>query len=528
MDRSTLRSYTIRLRSAVPNAAMLLFAVGIVLRLMFLTSQSLWYDEGISLHRSGGRTVVETWSRILRMPTTERYQPLYFVFLYYWRMIFGHDDFCLRIASVFFGCGFLGFVYLTALAVYGRSHALWSLAIASVSSCCVFYSQEVRPYALILFLASVQTYACLRLQSPGEHTNRRSCLLLLALSTGVGCLCSLFLGLYGFSLLVAELIVQREIRRTVRHWILAGIGAVPVISYFFYIFIFGPKMPTMPIFRGSIIKNVLFVPYGLIVGTTYGPPLEQLRGPDQTAVMLTYWPRLLLLALTLALVAWTLSVAIWRERGKHEVEKASRFLQVVLCISFSLSFFLSLVTRMNWLPRHTIFLLVPLFLLLPVTVHQPQTNSLAPTVNFRLAKLALVSLILANVYSLGNYYLDERHARDDYRATAAYLREHRGESGKSVLLWGLPILLAHYGDTETLDGRKLNKNNLGQEIFNLTSGAEKVLVAINREFYFDPARSGLIERRMKAHYDLAGRVSFRYFTIYHFRRPPLTIPASRP
>ena len=130
---------------------LLLFALGI--RICSLGAQPLWWDEGYSLYASSmpiGSMIVETAEDI--------HPPLYYALLHLWQALAGATPVSVRLFSAFVGV-------LTVLVVFlivkrmGAPKLAWLAGIlAAINPFLVYYSQEVRMYALTTLLALISTY----------------------------------------------------------------------------------------------------------------------------------------------------------------------------------------------------------------------------------------------------------------------------------------------------------------------------------------------------------------------------------
>ncbi|PHM06674.1 glycosyltransferase family 39 protein, partial [Nostoc sp. 'Peltigera malacea cyanobiont' DB3992] len=129
----------------------IIIIISIFLRFSLLQNQSLWFDEGWSLALSDGTTFQENLFHIVNREAGDKYQPLYYLVLFYWRSAFGDSEFAIRSLSALLGVGSVIAIFFTSLRVYGKQHALWSSMILAVSSFSIFYSQDARPYALLIF-----------------------------------------------------------------------------------------------------------------------------------------------------------------------------------------------------------------------------------------------------------------------------------------------------------------------------------------------------------------------------------------
>jgi 4-amino-4-deoxy-L-arabinose transferase-like glycosyltransferase len=474
-------------------------------RLFLLTSQSLWYDEGSSLYYSGGVTLQDSLARLAQSSASERYQVLYFVLLWAWRHLFGNGEASLRMLSVVLGVGTLPIVFAISALARGTSTALVSLAVASVSAYMVYYSQEVRPYALGFVLASCQLLAllcCIK-----RPTRLR--LALLALATAAHLLTSALAAVFTCSLALSHLLVYGSHRQWQRIWGPTLVASTPVLAwYVLSLASIPPGHRSISSLRQSILENAAFALYGVILGHTYGPPIEHLRGPDRLHNALAFWPQLGA-AGTVALIISVLIVLALRCH-KPWLSPSEKLLLGTLVFSFIASLILAVVLNFNLQPRHVYYVAITS---LPLTASLITSVINMGRATRVLGTLGLVGLLALNGYSLHNYYFDPRYARDDYRAAATFLARQPGSTA-GVLLWGSPELLSYYGAVNVLDGRALAKANLGEQLKALTNRAEVVFVVVNRPFYWFDGAS--VPDAVGKTYSLQSITRFQNFLIYHF------------
>ena len=127
----------------------LVLAAGALLRFYRLDDQSLWYDEGWSLH------VAEQSLRdaaVLPSSPGHTHPPLYYLALWCWVRIWGHSDTAARALSAALGAltPLVGWCY--GLIVRRRSTGLVATLLLALSPALLLYSQEVRMYALLVLL----------------------------------------------------------------------------------------------------------------------------------------------------------------------------------------------------------------------------------------------------------------------------------------------------------------------------------------------------------------------------------------
>lgn len=122
---------------------LLILGLALVLRCVFLSKESLWLDE------------VESWwfaSDLGRALTAERTNPpLYYTLLHFWIGWFGTSEAGLRSLSVVPGVLSVGLVYALAKKLLSRGIALGAALYQSISSFQIYYSQEARTFAWLVF-----------------------------------------------------------------------------------------------------------------------------------------------------------------------------------------------------------------------------------------------------------------------------------------------------------------------------------------------------------------------------------------
>ncbi|MEH2408459.1 glycosyltransferase family 39 protein [Nostoc sp.] len=272
----------------------LIIIISIFLRFCLLQNQSLWFDEGWSLALSDDTTFQENLFQIVNREAGDKYQPLYYLVLFYWRSAFGDSEFAIRSLSALLGVGSVIAIFFTSLRIYGKTHALWSSMILAVSSFSVFYSQDARPYALLIFIASLQIYF-FSYSMAEDKSNKIIPQLLFGIFTATGTFSSILTIIFSCALSLSHIIVYRNLKEWIKWWIPAVIFSSGMI--WFYLSSPAASDPTATTVTRTglpIVQNIMFVIYGTLVGTSYGPPLEQLRDANRIKILLDYWPHFLI------------------------------------------------------------------------------------------------------------------------------------------------------------------------------------------------------------------------------------------
>lgn len=128
--------------------------LALALRLPLLT-QSLWMDEAAQVLESA-----RPWSQQLALAYD--FQPPLFHLVVAAMVRLGHAEWWLRLAALVPGLGAIGLSVAAVQRWSGRSVARLAMLFVAVSSLHVFYSQELRPYALSAFWVALAFYAWVR------------------------------------------------------------------------------------------------------------------------------------------------------------------------------------------------------------------------------------------------------------------------------------------------------------------------------------------------------------------------------
>lgn len=148
--------------AVVPAA---LFLLALLLRIYRLGEESLWQDELVSVRFLDVHGLLRFLQRYREYdpPMT----PIYFVIEYFWARLTGGSIYALRLLSVLFAMLSFPLFHGIARRMFDRRAAAWATLALAVSETHIYYSQEIRVYALVGLLALLAVYAMLRaLESP--------------------------------------------------------------------------------------------------------------------------------------------------------------------------------------------------------------------------------------------------------------------------------------------------------------------------------------------------------------------------
>jgi len=138
------------------NLALLaILGLAAALRLTGLEVQSLWNDELSSWFRSHYASLADV---IQLGVVPDVHPPGFQLLLYFVERTLGSSEWALRLPSALFGILTVAVMYLLGRRLYSESEGLVAAALTAVLWCPLYYSQEARPYSLLLLLSASSTY----------------------------------------------------------------------------------------------------------------------------------------------------------------------------------------------------------------------------------------------------------------------------------------------------------------------------------------------------------------------------------
>ncbi len=398
------------------------------LRLYRASEQLMWGDEAFSVFSAQRSLAAIT----LEGAENDPHPPLYYYLLHFYLLCAGASELALRFFSAFFGVATVALVYAIGARLYNRRVGALAMLIAALAPFHVYYSQEIRMYALAMFLTAGGVYAFIQWRdawrvardASGHHPSPVSrhpsgfytLTLLLALYTSYHT--AFVLLALGISLL-PQLKIQRGF---FARWLAVSIGAV-ILFLPWLVFRFSSTLEHLGDRAAGATPFDLpyFVARGfaaLTVGTTIPP--------NHALWLAAIFAALIVVALTRAVKA---SAASWREG-----------LLLALVVVPMLAVYAPYLTLPIFTARAFALALVPLAILLA------RALTLLPA---RAGTLGLMLLAAVSAYALGDYYF--RFSRynpqaEDYlpiiRAVEADARE--GDSVLFHAFWHAGYFQSHY------------------------------------------------------------------------------------
>ena len=394
---------------------LLIMGIALVLRCTFLSKESLWLDE------------VESWwfaTDLGRALTAERTNPpLYYTMLHFWIGWFGTSEAGLRSLSVVPGVLSVGLVYALAKKLLSRGIALGAALYQSISSFQIYYSQEARTFAWLMFLILA---AGLTLWNALEATagKRR------------------FLYFLGYGLLGAVALYSHFI--TV--FFLAGFGLFVLIRR---------RKQLVPFIASSAVAVLLFLPWVVTLlraaagnGQNYrrylflkmpqayfsflfGDTLIPLDGEAVThirATLMHFAPLLLGATLSVAVLlpfVW-LAWKRWGDRLEYALAAAVAPVLLAFLVSFKV-----MVFDERYLIAAAPFLYIVVAAAIVELLEWRKGRVPAWQNSAALAAVGLYAILL--LVSLYNYFFNPRFGREQWREAVAYVEAQ--DAGKTFIVF---------------------------------------------------------------------------------------------
>ena len=424
------------------------------LRVYNLGTQSLWTDEGYSIHLAS-----QPLSAILTDIVSD-HSPLYYVVLHFWMPAAGQSEFAVRFVSVCGGLLVVALTYTVGRRIMGRPVALLAAFLMAIAPLHVYYAQEARTHILVTALGLASIYFMIRLLDlpvgPSSHRHRFAhlpiCLFIAyALVTAAG-----LWAFYYFALLILAQNVwvtcyvlraayhRHRTGSLVRRWIVAQLAvallfapwalyAAPRVLESFRL-----RAPAFGFASLDLFAALRLCLETFGVGPTMDPNLA------------------LALSLPLAILA---VIGLLAPRTRHRVLLICWLGVPVLAAWLVNLRFPPFLPRYLLLATPAYYLLAAsgLAVLLPQRMHHPSSViRQASNVRRQMSRLTfdvlrftfcaiLLLITLIAGFSLNNNYHRAAFARDDYRGVAAAIRRHSAADETLVLnAWWQDSMFDYY------------------------------------------------------------------------------------
>lgn len=505
----------------------LICLVGAVLRFYRLGEKGLWYDEITSLISATGHAAAQTsidvelsssrltqlgqeshLADVLRVSQYEPHPPLYFLLLNLWIRFFGTSEAAVRSLSAIVSIFSIPMIFVITSKLLNEKVGLMSAAIFSISSYQIYYAQEVRVYALVVFLGLLSTFLFLKILE--THERKRGFWIGYML-TAVSIFYAHYYGIFVILFHNLYLLFRwKTYGPLLKRWIMAQL----VVGL-----LFSPMLVLVHYRTQTILSHEdtlwLKKPTPRLWPLTVFPTTvgkfslgEEFNLWEDTGRKL---PRLGLLALAIVVFGGLFLSGLWAGRRNPEI------LEVLLLWMFT-SFFaavlldLLLGRRATLISRYFIAISPPYYILLAWGIARLETRSR------RIAATALLTLLCG--ICLVRYYHDPKQ---QWREAAHYIDTKQDGNDLIIVcrhgrLYSTIACIDHYLKKPILQ-IGLTHTDVPEKIGHVTNGIDKVWVIVPVTVTKEIALDGVAIRRwLHRYYRLVDSVEFKHVAVFKYER----------
>lgn len=363
-----------------------LIVVAFFLRFFNLTFNSLWLDEAAT-YDFAKLSLGELWET---MVGGERNPPLFYYIEHILISIFGASEFVLRFVPALVGSLTIPVFYFIGREVLGRFGGIISAGILTFSSYHIFYSQDARAYALVLFFFSLAILFYIFALKNGKLRYWILC--------GIFCSLSFWTHMY-VAIAIAVLFLHAIIEK--RKTILKSVDDIKQLATGILAFV----IPSLPLLIATLM---LFLKQ-----TSAGAPTWGLTGVNIITTTITQfsgYAEYLAVIFVLLFIVGTIFLLINKEK---------RYFGTLTLLSIIISFIGTFIfsTMSSISPRHLIFIIPFYFITIAAAF------CLIPkTIDYRkVAVILLIILCLLNLPYLSTYYTS--YSKEDWRGVSEALTD---------------------------------------------------------------------------------------------------------
>lgn len=470
--------------------------VATVLRLYRLDWQSVWGDEALTvLHYTAGSSMGEAWQRIW---TSGGHPPLYFLTVFHWFKL-GQSEFMLRFPSLVFGVASVPLMYALVNRLYGHQLAGISAFVIALSPIHIWYSQEARMYALQILLLLASTFFLLRAarEPRPRHYVLFASFSVMALYTHMAS--ALFIAGQALFILLTQVRSRRALAVWIGYFLVIGIAFVPWLTAFVADNAAdGGSIAVGYASRQSSILDAVYAFYTFSVGYSFGPSVEELHELDARRVLSTYWPSIVISALTFGILALL---------GLRRAVKSSRTAFVLIFTLLGVPALLAVAGSMlpgfPLNPRYILPAVIPYWILLAL--------GLQSCLHRQIRSIAAMVVLITGI-SLCGHYVSPRYMKQDMRSAVGVVNRqaHEGdvviissiELGGPFLYYWKRHNVPYFGYPPTPG--VVDRARLDRDLEDVAARKNRVWLILGRMWSSDP--DGLIVR----HFDRLSSPALRH------------------
>lgn len=375
----------------------LIILLGSAVRLYRLGYQSLWYDEAFSWAVAAAPLKIA----LAAILTDGGNPPLYQYFVLHPLLYLGQSEEILRLPSAVFGILAIPLIYKVGRLCFGQKVGLSSALWLSLSPLHVWYSQEARMYAMIVFLSLGSIYCFLRILKENDRKLWLGFVVFTALAYPTN-YSAFLVSLVQLAFLICTLRINY---RLLRPWTVSQALA---------------SLPTAPWLIALLSREMKSFGFGWIPRPGLLDPLKTLWnfGLGYTGILTPF------VSLSLLLLAFAFLHGLWNWRSEPGGDlsqiplfpHARLFLALWLILPMTFVFLISYLLVPIYIDRFLLVALPPYLILV--------AYGLLRIKNTTTRRGLILALTLAISFSLSRIYFDPIYAKEDWRGLVGYVQQH--------------------------------------------------------------------------------------------------------
>jgi mannosyltransferase len=319
------------------------------LRMYHASTTLMWGDEGFSVYSASRDLYAITFEG----KDVDPHPPLYYYLFHFWLPLAGASKLAIRFFSIFFGTATVAMVYTLGRKFFTRRVGSAAAALFAIAPFAVEYSQEVRMYALVMFLGAVTTYIFVKWfdsTNPPRKGNKA----------------------LGLAFFFAMFLTQYSLYQSAFLFVAQGIFLLPFLKTRFRFF--------LQWLAASVLIVLLFIPWLTLHSSSAFVDIKDVAGNSKPMSLLEFLSR------GFAGIAVGLRVPL------NLAFTLSEIVLVILIAGIALALITRKATQNDWLLA--VHIAIPMLMYYPIYY-------LAPLYRGRLFALALVPLVILLVRSMG-------------------------------------------------------------------------------------------------------------------------------
>lgn len=381
----------------------LILILAYMLRLPLL-SGSFWLDESAQVLES-----MRPLSEQHNIP--DDFQPPLLHYIVHFMLYLGSSEWWLRQVSVLSGIGTIFFVYKILEEKHQKSVAILASLFLSTSSFHIFFSQELRPYSLATFFATLSWYALTKC----TKDKKQKLWFVLFVVSSLGGLYSMYV--YPF-ILLAQIVWTvwtnaLPVKKMGQNMLMIFLGGLPWVVPFFGQLTVGTSLQTaLPGWSQAVaVPQIKALP--LTLAKFFTGQVELDADPLRIAIF----------TLPILLFFW----ASYRLRNNPQARLYLIWFFLPVIGAWILSFFIPIIA-----PKRLMVSLPALWIILALFIHKQTKDTVR--------KVLIIGVLLLNLGTTALYYTNPLYQRENWRGLIQDTEESAPSS--SVALFAFPDAFA--------------------------------------------------------------------------------------